>query len=116
VWTISKLRVIALLLPGAVALGASAGCSFVIESRDRQCERDADCSGFDGAVCDVAEGVCVPASSGTAGCEGPDGCYSCEPVLPEEFLNACTDSECVPYDNAQLQGLLLEDGSVPPVP
>jgi hypothetical protein len=33
-----------------------------------------------------------------------------------EFLTACTDSECIPYDNAQLEGLLLEDGSVPSVP
>lgn len=125
----------------AAGLVGSAGCSLVIESQDRQCESDADCSGFTDATCDIAGGVCVPrastssvvaASSGTdAGtggstatgtgtggedCVGPDGCFSCEPSAQAELLNACTDSACIPYDNGQLEGLLLEDGSVPPVP
>lgn len=115
----------------AALLGAS-GCSFVVESQDRQCETDADCSGFTDAVCDTAGGVCVarevagPGSTGgggaggsgssSTGCVGPDGCYACEPDAQVEFLNACTDAACIPYDNTQLAGLLLEDGSVPPVP
>ncbi len=98
-----------------VAAAPLLGCSLAIESRDRQCERDADCSGFGAAVCDVAGGVCIQ-SAGTAGCVGPDGCFACPPTKTEEFLNACTDAECIPYDNTQLQGLLQEDGSVPPVP
>jgi len=52
----------------------------------------------------------------STGCEGPDGCFACEPDSQVEFLNACTDAACIPYDNGQLEGLLLEDGSVPPVP
>lgn len=50
------------------------------------------------------------------GCAGPDGCYKCEPAKPLEFLNACTDRTCVPFDNkARLP--LLEDGKpLPPVP
>ena len=114
-------------------LGAS-GCSFVVESQDRQCETDQDCAGFTDAVCDTAGGVCVPrevagpGSTGTGGggaggsgstgtgCVGPDGCYACAPDAQAEFLNACTDAACIPYDNTQLEGLLLEDGSVPPVP
>jgi len=111
----SKTRAVVLLV-AAPAFATLGGCSLVIESGDRQCERNEDCAGFDDAVCDVAGGVCVPASSGTAGCVGPDGCFACAPEQPEEFLNACTDSACVPFDNAQLEGLLLEDGSVPPVP
>lgn len=130
-----KTRAAALFVAALAGLGASSGCSFVIESRDTQCESDEDCTGFDGATCE--EGVCVPrestsgstggstsastsasstTSTGTGGCEGPDGCFSCEPTTQVEYLNACTDAECVPYDNAQLEGLLLEDGSVPPVP
>lgn len=107
----------------APALGV-AGCSLVIESRDQQCADDADCSGFGDAVCDVARGVCVPGGgtgTGTGGgagggCIGDNGCYACAPARQADFLNACTASECVPYDNGQLQGLLQEDGSVPPVP
>jgi hypothetical protein len=105
-----------LLSAALAALEGLAGCSLVIESRDRQCERDQDCSGFDGAACDVANGVCVPRASTGTSCEGPDGCWACAPENQEQFLNACTDAECVPYDNAQLEGLLLEDGSLPPVP
>lgn len=121
-WTISKTRAAALLF-GAVAIFVDLpGCSLVIETRDRQCEKDADCASFDNAVCDLAGGVCVQrvttgTGGGGGGCVGPDGCYSCDsPQTQEEFLNACTDVECVPYDNTPLQGLLLEDGSVPPVP
>lgn len=89
----------------------------MIESQDRQCEVDDDCSGFEDAVCDTTNGVCIPRDAGTSsGCVGPDGCFSCEPEQPVEFLNACTEAECVPYDNAQIEHLLLEDGSVPPVP
>lgn len=121
----SKTRFLALLLGVAPVSGGLTSCSLVIESRDRQCEKDADCASFSNAVCDVAGGVCVPRSTGTGGggtggagggCVGPDGCFSCPPEKPVEFLNACTDVLCVPYDNTQLQGLLQEDGSVPPVP
>jgi hypothetical protein len=112
-----------MLVASLPALAWLAGCSFMVESRDRQCERDADCSGLEGAVCDVAGGVCVPSastttssSSSSGGCEGPDGCYACAPETQVQFLEACTDAECIPYDNAQLEGLLEEDGSVPPVP
>lgn len=123
----------ALLGPlGVAGMGAAAGCSLVVESQDRQCESDADCRGFDGGVCDVAGGVCVrrdavgstsSASSGGGGggaggggCVGEDGCFACAPSAQAEFLNACTDAACVPYDNAQIEDLLLEDGSLPPVP
>lgn len=48
-------------------------------------------------------------------CEGEDGCYSCEPVENEHFLNACTDADCVPFDNvARLP--LYNGGDLPPVP
>lgn len=117
----STTRSLALVASSAAALAWLAGCSFVVESRDRQCERDADCAGLENAVCDLAGGVCVPDSSTTTttssgGCEGPDGCYACPPQTQVQFLEACTDAECIPYDNTQLEGLLEPDGSVPPVP
>lgn len=97
-----------------VVAALASGCSLVIESSDRQCEQDADCAAFDDAVCDVALGVCVPDEN--AACEGPNGCYACEPERPEELLNACTEAACLPYDNTQLEGLLLEGGGLPPAP
>lgn len=124
-------RAVALLLAASWAIGGAVGCSFVIESQDRQCESDKDCNGFADAMCDVAGGVCVPratastsstgaggggAGGGGAECIGPDGCFSCPPSAQAEFLNACTDSACIPYDNGPLADLLLEGGTVPPVP
>jgi hypothetical protein len=121
---ISTLRFFAVLTAGVAALGAAPGCSLIIESRDRQCESNEDCAGFGDATCEISSGICVgnatststSGSTGSAACAGPDGCFACEPTKTEEFLNACTDVGCVPYDNGQLQGLLLEGGSVPPVP
>src|SRR5258705_8514517 len=34
------------------------------------------------------------------GCLGAAGCFKCEPAKTEEFLNACTDGQCTPFDNA----------------
>ncbi|NUO52717.1 MAG: hypothetical protein HOV80_28045 [Polyangiaceae bacterium] len=120
---ISTLRFFAVLTVGVAALSVASGCSLIIENRDRQCENDEDCAGFGDATCEISSGICVAragstasGSTGSAACEGPDGCFACEPTKTEEFLNGCTDVACVPYDNGQLQGLLQEDGSVPPVP
>lgn len=63
---------------------------------------------------------------GGAGGQGDDGgedcwqteprvCFQCEPETNAEFLDACTDSQCVPYDNSKLS-MLLPDGKVPPLP
>ena len=45
-------------------------------------------------------------TTSSGGCEGPDGCYACPPQTQVQFLEACTDAECIPYDNTQLEGLL----------
>lgn len=119
---ISTLRFFAVLTAGIAAFYAASGCSLIIENRDRQCEKDEDCAGFGDATCETSSGICVArggttsGSTGSAVCVGPDDCFACEPTKTEEFLNACTDVACVPYDNSQLDGLLQEDGSVPPVP
>lgn len=115
---LSKTRVFATTLGLAAVLGPLGACSLVIESRDRQCEEDADCASFGDAVCNLGAGVCVtPTASGSSGsgCEGENGCFSCAPQQFEEFLNACTNAPCIPYDNGPLEGYLV-DGNVPPVP
>lgn len=54
---------------------------------------------------------------GDPGCweSEPRVCFSCEPERNEEFLDACTDAQCVPFDNGKLTKL-LPDGKVPPLP
>ena len=64
------------------------------------------------------------AASGTGGggtggappnCDGPNGCYSCPPKTGNQFLNACTNSQCSPFDNvARLP--LYNNGNLPPIP
>jgi hypothetical protein len=60
----------------------------------------------DAASCNVS----APAALGA-----PDsGCWSCEPVLPSDFLNHCagTGVTCVPFDNGRLPG--FDGGALPP--
>jgi hypothetical protein len=48
---------------------------------------------------------------------GADGCFNCpKDGEPEQWLNRCVDSDCVPFDNAARLPLLKPDGSVPALP
>lgn len=52
-----------------------------------------------------------------ASCDGPDGCYACEPGEPAQVLNHCTAAACQPFPNtSQRLPLLKSDGTLPPVP
>jgi hypothetical protein len=60
-------------------------------------------------------------SGGTGGgdagpnCDGPNGCYSCAPQTTTQYLNACTNAQCSPFDNvARLP--LYNNGNLPPIP
>lgn len=48
-------------------------------------------------------------------CNGPNGCYACPPKTGNQFLNACTSSQCSPFDDvARLP--LYNGGNLPPIP
>jgi len=51
-----------------------------------------------------------------AGCSGPNACFACEPVALDEFLNACTDGQCTPFDNVKRLPLYKAGQALPPVP
>ncbi|APR83760.1 Hypothetical protein A7982_09109 [Minicystis rosea] len=54
-------------------------------------------------------------TGGAPNCDGPNGCFSCSPTKTVEFLNACTDAQCSPFDNvARLP--LYNNGNLPSVP
>jgi ABC-type phosphate transport system substrate-binding protein len=78
-----------LLVVLAAALGS---CSLLVD-RSNQCRVDEDCFKlFDGhPVCKA--GVCV--ASGL----GPAGCFYGEPKDQSQYLNACSVSQCIPYEN-----------------
>lgn len=71
-------------------LAAVPACSFVVNRSTSQCEVDADCAHFEGNLTCQA-GVC----SGL----GPAGCFTGEPTTQDEYLNACSTSNNVPFDN-----------------
>jgi hypothetical protein len=48
-------------------------------------------------------------------CTSAAGCFVCTPVELVEFLNACTDSSCQPFDNAARLPL-YNNGVLPPLP
>lgn len=50
------------------------------------------------------------------GCLGPNGCFTCEPTKNDEILNACTDGQCTPFDNAARLPLYKAGAALPPVP
>ena len=80
----------------ALALTGAAGCTFVLDSQKTQCEVNADCEHFKGhPLCQ--QGVCV--ESGLQ----PDDCLVLNgaPKTQNEFLNACSTSKCVPFDNCE---------------
>lgn len=43
-------------------------------------------------------------------------CYACTPTTTDQFLNGCTDGQCIPFDKSRLSGLLAPDGGLPPLP
>jgi len=55
-------------------------------------------------------------SNADGGCIGPNACFACEPAAPDEFLNACTDGQCTPFDNAKRLPLFKAGQALPPVP
>lgn len=120
-WPAGALLLVTGLL-GAPAL--LAGCNLLVGEQVPQCTADADCQELkNGSVC--RDGVCVldgatggggtggtGGAGGTGGGEG--GCFSGEPVKNEDFLNACTNAECAPFDNCARLGLCAGD-SLPPL-
>jgi hypothetical protein len=82
----------------ASVLAGGAACSVVVESETNQCALDADCGKFkNGSVCQG--GLCV-----LVGAPQTD-CFEGKPVKNEEFLNQCTNAQCIEFDNCERLGL-----------
>src|SRR5699024_5611737 len=60
-------------------------------------------TGTGGAGGGSTSSVTGAGGGGTGGappnCDGPNGCYSCPPKTGNQFLNACTGSQCSPFNN-----------------
>lgn len=96
---------------------ASSACSLVVDKNATQCTRDQDCRVAPFTSCSA--GVCTdPKTSGAGGdgsCNDASGCYRCAPQTNVQFLNACADRSCVPFDNASRLRNLTADGKLKPL-
>ena len=73
-----------------------------------KCVVDADCQ----------EGTCRGGYCSVGSCEGTVNgrpCHACAPEKREEFLNACTNATCEPFDASRVTKL-PQDGKLPPLP
>jgi hypothetical protein len=83
---------------GALSSSGAAGTSHSAGASDAQVS---DAAGAAGAACtDSANG----------------NCYTCTPETSEQFLNACTSSGCVPFDDHARLTKLTKSGELPPLP
>ncbi len=97
----------ALLLTPVGALGVflgAQGCSQILGFNDYKVTTD---------------GSNFPETGGEAGgddggCVGPNGCYACTPTTNDQLQNACTQAQCVPFDEAtRIKGYT---GKLPDIP
>jgi hypothetical protein len=78
------------------------------------------CGGEDNPIPEIVDAATdAPATdaddSDAVDCTGENECFSCEPVQLTDFLNACTDGTCFPFDNvARLPR--FNNGDLPPLP
>lgn len=95
------------VLAALAGLGlAGAACSTVYDSPAEQCKTNADCEKFGGyPLCE--NNVCV--ASGL----GPEGCVNTAPASQSDYLNACSTSKCVPFDNCARLGLCSDGTPLP---
>jgi hypothetical protein len=85
-------------------LAAISGCTFIVDRETDQCKVDADCAQFEGTL------TC---QSGTCSALGPAGCFPGEPTTQLEYLNACSASSNVPFDNCAKLGLCDATADLP---
>jgi hypothetical protein len=92
-------------LPSIFVLVACGSCSTVEEAAPSRAVRPAP----------IAVDAGTDAAPTDPSCREPNGCFKCEPAHLDDFLNACTDRQCTPFDNTRLP-LFDPSKPLPPVP
>src|SRR5580698_8409499 len=80
-----------------LTLLACGACTALLDRNATQCASDDDCLRFGGHP-SCQSGVCV--ASGL----GPADCFSGTPQQPADFLNQCSDSQCLSFDDCARVG------------
>lgn len=103
-----RLRWLALVALAALVFA----CNSLLGLTDFQVTPDATDASDDVVA---ADGAVTCTDGGAADVNLAEVCYPCTPVVTEQFLNACTGAQCVPFDRARVTRL-LPDGALPPLP
>ena len=99
---------------GALAVVLGMGCSSVLGLGDFDFSTQTD-AGSDTSHVDLDANA--GGDGDDSGCGNLDTeCYRCVPATTEQFLNSCGDGTCEPFDRNRLNGYLLPDGALPPLP
>ena len=98
------------LLVAATALASVVACSSTTDEQPTPTTPTATAQ----PTADAARAADAGAETG-AECLGAEGCFKCEVENLGQALNACTESQCAPFDNAARLPL-YNGGSLPPVP
>ncbi len=96
-----------LLLTLSLSIAGLSACSLIAETSKIQCKVDNDCNSFAPRPLCI-DGVCVDTGL------GPANCFLGQPAKDEEYLNACSTSSCIPFDNCARIGL-CDAGTLPPI-
>ena len=97
-----------LLAAAGISATGLIACSVLIDRSAKQCTSQADCTGkWANSTCSD-HGICVFATI-------PVGaCLDAAPKEPDDFLNACTSSMCVHFDNCA--HMLCDNPDAPSIP
>ena len=104
----SRLTRHGLVVGFVLVVGGGAACSAVLGLGDYVIDKDLATS----------PETSTDGPAGEAGCDVDltVQCYACPPATNEQILNSCTEGNCVPFEKGRLDGLLLQDGGLPPLP
>ncbi|MGA2451126.1 MAG: hypothetical protein ABTD50_20900 [Polyangiaceae bacterium] len=91
---------------------STGSCDFSIDSGLGNADSGADANwNSDGSVVINSE----PAEA-SCGSDAGTGCYACPPTTPNQIINACTSSTCVPFDDTNRLTNMPANGTLPPLP
>jgi len=129
------LRLCSALVLASLAAFPAVGCSLGNLNPD-SCTQNADCTATFGVGSECLNGYCTDPTKCQADSDCPKGgacrggfcsvgscdgtqngapCFACAPEKREEFLNACTNAACAPFDPARVTKL-PQGGQLPPIP
>jgi hypothetical protein len=91
-------------------------CQSILGFDDFVVREDAGNGGQDATTTDGGGGGGDGATEASCNVDLATTCYACTPQSTDQYLNACTEAQCLPFDRTRILPLLTADGGLPPIP